>query len=657
MELDERELKWLTRARQDFPYFCRSLKIRIKDDRGEEADVSTVGAFIWRPAQWIVWYWMCDQINRGVPIYLVILKARQFGISTFFCAWLFWQMWRSMDVRCLFSVKSKGTTMNAFMDTLNRFYLSLPEGYRPELRAAGAKRLSANEVYFNDRHSGGYCVAADIEDSARGDAYDHALCTEVGSYTRASEFFNEFTPAMGHRRNTTLILESTAAPGYFRERYLRAKKDGNAMFLPWSVAPELYSRKLIVDHKGRKTVYRDFETTEIVEFSVEDRREIEFLSKEHEKINERIGRDLLKPVTLEQMWWWHWYCETKADGDEEWMRQEFPRDDKSAFEKSVVSAFKVCLPTVRVSTEDAPEAEFGTLECFDDIEDQTIENHDIRFVEASRVGRFWQEREPGLEIWAHPVPGYLYAVGVDVADDIGTVQDDDDAAYSVISVYCCNTRRQVAEWRGSMDPHALGDEVAKVGFYYNTALVCVEYNNMGITTIDRLTKYINYPNRFKWIIIDEAGRLHKRKEMWWTNDQNKQLMIGSFRNAVRSGYYIASSAGLYEEMMGYQNVDGHYEPGPGSFADRIVAAALSWQCVAADQDTEMMTLVFGSRFHEEPAKARDVAEGQAQKTVTRDDFNPFSTPARQLPAEFGPESEVQRIEDDDNWIYKGQILL
>lgn len=648
-QLDSREQEWLDRAREDFPFFCRYLNIRVKDERDEGG---TTGPFLWRPAQWIVWYWMCKQMAAGQPVYLVILKARQFGISTFFCAYLFWQMWRTMHVRTMISVKSKGTTMRAFMETMDRFYQSLPEGYRPTLRAKGGTRLTTEEIYFDDRRSGGYVVAADIPDSARGDAYDHALCTEVGSYTRAGDFFGEFTPAMGNRKNTTLILESTAAPGYFRERYMRAKRQGCAIFLPWSVAPELYSRALIHDKRGRRVIYRDAITEEVVTLGAEDRREMAFLDKQHERINEIIGRDVLKPVTPEQMWWYKWYCEHKCDGDEEFMRQEFPRDDKSAFERSVVSAFKTCLQPARESSESV-DVTTGVLDCHDDLTDSDIEHHDIRFMET-RAGHFWQEREPGMEVYAFPVEGYLYTVGVDVADDIGTVQDDDDAAFSVISVYCANTREQVAEWRGSIDPHALGDEVAKVGYFYNTAIVCVEYNNMGITTIDRLTKYINYPNRFKWPILDESGKLHKRKEMWWTDQKTKQLMIGAYRFAVREGYYIVRSSGLYEEMMGYQNVDGFYEPGPGCFADRIMAASLAWQCVATDQDSELQSLVYGSRFKDAPKPVRAAAYGQAKNALHRAGRDPFEPIPRALPAEFSDEG-TQFIEDD-NWIFKGAEL-
>ena len=661
-ELTRLQQAWLDTALVDFRFFCRAMQIRIKDERdGSETD-GQLGPFVWRPAQEVVWAWMCEQMRKGMPIDLVILKARQFGISTFFCAWLFWWMWRKSGIRCMAAVQAKGLTMNVLAETMDRFFQSLPEGFRPQLRAKGAERLSKEEVYFDDRKSGCNFVAADLKNSGRSDALDHAFWTEVGACRRADEFAKEFQPAMANRRGTTLVLESTAAPGYYRDKYVSAKKRNSAIFLPWSAAPEMYSRKLILDYKGNRKVWRDSFTEEIVRFTAADRKEMEFLSRQHEEINEACGKNILRPVTEEQMHWWHWYCDTKYDGDEDFMRQEFPRDDVSAFEYGAVSAFKTCLPMARLTKADVafdqvPDFMYARLEVATDLTDVDV-THDIFAVEVEKPNHFWQEREPGIEIYHPPVPSYLYTIGVDVADDIETAQDEDDANFSVISVYCCNTREQAAEWRGSMDPHDLGDEVAKVGYYYNTALVCIEYNNMGGTTIDRLRRYLEYPNRFKWPIQDEVGKLHKHKEHWVTDDKTKQLMIGMFRSAVRHGNFLVRSPGLYEEMMGYQNFDGVYKPGPDTFGDRIVAAALAWQCVATQDDPEMMALVFGSKVRNAATAAAEAAPGQAQRHLVRADRNAFDQPPRRLPVEFeGERGEVQRV-DEDSWIFQsaGEFL-
>lgn len=649
VEMTPVQIAWRDRALVDFRFFCKYLNIRIKDERPGSEIEGQLAPFIWRPAQEVVWAWMQAQMKAGIPVELVILKARQFGITTFFCAWLFWQMWRKNHVRTMVAVAKKGLTMNVVLETMDRFYQSLPEGFRPKLRGHG-ERVTKEEVYFDDRKSGSNIVAADVKDSGRSDALDHAFWTEVGSTKRADEFFKEFSPAMARRSDTTLVLESTAAPGYFRSKYLNAKTHNNATFLPWSAAPEMYSRKLKVTKNGNRRTLRDALTNDVVKLCKADYAEMEFLSKQHEKINEIVGKSILPPVTEEQMWWWHWYCETQYEGDDEFMRQEFPRDDVSAFEYGAVSAFKTCLPTIRASveamTEECPDVANGHLEALTDLSDVSIDDHHVLFHEEEKITRFWQEEDPGLLVFKPPVAGYTYTLGVDVADDIGTSMDPEEANFSVICVYCANTREQVAEWRGQIDPHDLGDEVAKVGYWYNTALACVEYNNVGISTINRLTKYLQYPNRFKWPILDEAGKLHKKKEMWVTRVDTKNLMITHLRHAIRNGLFIVRSVGLQEELMGYQkSVSGGYEAGPDTFADRIIAAALAWQAV--EQTDYGMAQVLGADV-EKPVLG---ASGQAKKFIEQTHRSVWSDVPRMLPAEFDDMEPVQKVEESD-WIWK-----
>jgi hypothetical protein len=341
------------------------------------------------------------------------------------------------------------------------------------------------------------------------------------------------------------------------------------------------------------------------------------------------------------MAWWHYTCDSEYDGDEEWMMQEFPRDDISAFERSVRGVFKSVLPIVRNSVEATltdpafADALVGTISS-ETVADTTRESHVIKVEEDDDVN---MTDAPGIAVFKFPVSGYVYAIGVDVADEMGTAADEDDAAFSVICVYCCNTREQVAEWRGSIDPHDLGDVIAAIGYWYNSGLVNVEYNNMGITTIDRLTKYLEYPNRFRWPKFDEAGKLTK-KEMWWTDEKTKQLAIGSLRHAIRHGLFIVRSPGLQEELTAYQVKKGHFTAGPDSYADRIMAAALAWQAV--EQTDYGMAQVLGAQ----PPTAVDNALGQARRILATATPGALVTPPKTLPDEFDGEfGETQNIED------------
>jgi hypothetical protein len=180
-------------------------------------------------------------------------------------------------------------------------------------------------------------------------------------------------------------------------------------------------------------------------------------------------------------------------------------------------------------------------------------------------------------------------VGCDVADEAEEV--DGESAFSVASVFDVGEREQVAEFRGKLDCIDFGDEIAKIGYKYNTAMLNVEFNNMGIATCNRLRRDLAYPNAFRWPKFDEWGK-YSKKEFWYTNPETKRLLIIGLRHAIRERLFIIRSPALRDEMITYRIKDGGFESGPGDTSDRIIAAALAYQCVA--QVSGLLSLALGS---------------------------------------------------------------
>jgi hypothetical protein len=635
------------RALRDFRFFCRRfLKIKPKrddDDKLINPELKKLGPlipFVWNEAQEIVWGVMCEMMRAGIPIKLVICKARQFGISTLFCAWIFWQMWRQLHTRAMIACFQKKTTLNELNETMNTFYESFPDDMRPTLRdRRRGGRLPKDDVYFLDRKADLKFVIA-TKDSARGMARDLALCTEVSSYPDPEEFFGGFIPVLSENTWSTLVVESSPKDGFFWEVYKGARdrrEDGRrAVFLPWWIVPKLYSLPLRRTNAG---FWRDARTGTKVTFDREEKKERDELTR----LAERQNRP---PISAEQMYWRQKRIEAYG-GDVEYFNQEYPRDDISCFMRSTRSAFKICLPMAYESSKaeaieaECPEFAMGELHS-ETYEDPSLAQT-VTFVEEPRPGWIDQEFRAGLCIYHDRNDKYTYTIGADVADESEAGGDDDDeSAFSVVCVYCCNTREQVAEWRGKLDPHDFGDVIVKIGYYYNTALVNVEYNNMGVTTIDRLTRYLAYPNRFRWPKLDEAGKLTK-KEMWVTDERTKLLMIGQFRWAVKAGFFKIRSPGLYDEMAAYRIKNGRYKVGAGAFADRIVAASLAWQGVEQSDVKPYMTMVMGSVVAEAEKQS---AAGQARRVTHMTGKKPIVSVPRELPVEFGElAKDVQRVED------------
>jgi len=617
-ELSPHQLAARERALRDFPFFCRNfLRIRPKKDvtpKGERLD--PLVPFVWNQAQKIAWGRMLHALRMGWPIRLVICKARQFGISTLIAAWLFWNMWRSMYQRCLLSANMR-PTLQVMLETINIFYNSLPEGFRPRLREGFRPdaRIPRHEVYFADRQSWLILCVSKSVDITRGHAFSHFLSTEVASYEDPEEFFGAFTPAMADTSSTSGVWESSPADGWFWNLYKRAKRGEahmQALFLPWFAVPELYSEPIT---NGRDRFGRRFR------MDVDEVRELERCNI----LSTKLG---FPRLTDEQMLWRRYKLE-EFDGDDEFFNQEYPSDDVSCFERATLSAFRMCLPMVRRSV----ESEGGSI-----VGEGNLHSTTYMDAGADQVVRFLPEQidqdgSGGAIVWEFPKEEGIYAIGVDVADE--TDDESEDSAFSVISVYRVDTHRQVAEWRGNIDPHDLGDEIAKWSYYYGGALVNLEINNMGITTLDRLMRYLNFQFLFRWPKLDEQNKFtHKRA--WYTNAETKRLLIGGLRYAIKEQLYVVRSEGLREELSSYRLKGGYFEPGPGTTADRIIAAALAWQCVA--QVPSMSSIALGNMGGEIAGRP---AQGQAKSAI---EAGKIFVVRNELPDEFEG-WQAHRVED------------
>lgn len=628
----------LQRLRSDFRYFCEKLlqiNPKIKElvaakAAGEQLSSGPLIPFVWNKAQCHVWNIMAALIARKQPLELVVLKARQVGISTFFCAYLFWQMWRQTRYRAGVVAYEKKTTLKELNETMATFWDALPDGYKPQLRQVGKNaRVSKEDVYFSDRNSACDFVVQK-ERALRGVAKDGVLCTETSFYDYADEFFGGFLPAMSRGPSSLLVMESSPEDGWFKDTYFHAKdgdNDRTAIFIPWWMCDDVYSRKII--KKGSKFI--DAVTKRVIHISKSMRAKQRHLS--------RLAKaQYLPPITDEQIWWWICYCESKYQGDEEWMQQEFPDDDVTAFQRASRSAFKACLPMVHHSVEQAeeifPDLAIGTLvsDTYEDVSlDQTV-----TFIEEERHGWINQENRPGLVMWEPPQPGYTYTIGADVADAEGEDDEEGERAFSVASVYCCNTRHQVAEWRGHIDPTDLGDEIVKLGYFYHTALLCVERNNMGRLTEHRIKNQLRYPFRFRWPDWNTGPEALTKKEMWETNMTTKPMMIGTFLKWCKDGLYKVSSPGLEDEMAHYRIVRGKFTAKDRP-ADRIIAAALSIQAV---EQTEFAhrAIVLGANGD----APRRSASGMAIRVIRAQTKAPANM--NELPDEFH-DLPRQRVED------------
>jgi len=138
---------------------------------------------------------------------------------------------------------------------------------------------------------------------------------------------------------------------------------------------------------------------------------------------------------------------------------------------------------------------------------------------ASEAGeRFVEEDGGDFVIYAQPQHGCSYAVGADVA--LGLERGD----WSTAFVMDASSGELVAVYRGKVEPDYFGQILAGIGYKYNLALLTVEANNMGHTTIKSLARR-RYPHLYR-----RHTQLKRRESFtdtlgWYTSHGNKADLL------------------------------------------------------------------------------------------------------------------------------------
>jgi hypothetical protein len=134
----------------------------------------------------------------------------------------------------------------------------------------------------------------------------------------------------------------------------------------------------------------------------------------------------------------------------------------------------------------------------------------------------------------------------------------------------------VAVWHGRIDADLFGEELAMLGYYYNTAFIGIEVNNHGLTTNKALQR-AKYPRIYARKRLD--GKRSHRKDMdsigWFTSRTSKPLMIDELARDVRNELVIPDQKTIGEMLTFVRDDKGHMSGSP--FDDRVMSLAIANQ--------------------------------------------------------------------------------
>ena len=175
-----------------------------------------------------------------------------------------------------------------------------------------------------------------------------------------------------------------------------------------------------------------------------------------------------------------------------------------------------------------------------------------------------------LSVWQLPQARARYVIGADVAE--GLARGD----YSAAHVIDAKSGQIVAHWHGHVDPDKFGEDILyALGFFYNEALIGVESNNHGLTTLTSLHK-ANYINLYRQRQLNTRHSEPGEKLGWRTTTLSKPLAIDELNANLRDGALDLKCEYTIAELKTFVRDDNGATHG-SPHDDRVMSLAIANQ--------------------------------------------------------------------------------
>lgn len=581
------------RYRHDFPFWAATLVWIHNKDAGKDV------LFRLRYAQRILVARFEEKRKAGLPIRLILLKARQWGGSTttqLYMAWLQFLHKRGLNSLIIAHQGSASDEIKDMFDTMIRRYpisllYDMGEAYsdnEPKLVGVGKSGSTSRVPQRNCKIKIG---TAERPDGCRGGAYSLVHLSEVGLWRKTDgkspeDIVRSACSGILLRPLTMIVMESTAngTGNFFHSEYSAAANPDipsqyEALFIPWFVIIEQYSLP--------------FESAEAMRSFARwlyDNRNNDNVLSTREESGKYLYWLWLKGATLEAI---NWYIhERSGKNSHAVMASEFPSDDVEAFVHSGTMVFdkyqveefeKACRPPRFI----------GDVYADGDEGEKALENL-----------RFHTDRQGQLCIWAKPETDDE----VDISDRYLTVVDvggrSAKADWSVILVIdrldMIDGGRPavVAQWYGHCDIDRLAWKAAQVAAYYNNSLLVIESNTLETHDRERQveggdqSQYIlnqistTYPNLYaRRQSEDEILQGIPRKYGFHTNIATKPMIISTLVKVIREHLYTERDKRCLDEYLVYERKpNGSYGAIVGKHDDLLMTRAIGLHICFHDMD-------------------------------------------------------------------------
>ena len=495
-----------------------------------------------------------DLRTQGLPIDIILLKARQWGGSTLTQLYMQWlQVCVTPGVNSVIcgDIENQSRIVSGMLSRVIKrtpyWVLGCPLKEAPYQGSSSTREIQP----VGARYTIG---SAQKPDKVRSENVALVHLTEVGLWkatpTRTPEDLVQgiFGSALAGP-NTMKVLESTAkgVGNFFHRTWQNANSDDEKtrnnfrpVFIAWFDI-DLYS-KPIKNHK----------------------KFVESMTPDEHRLFE-LG------ATLEAI---NWYRDKRKEISDDWrLRSEFPSTATEAFQSTGRRVF------LQEYVENARRTCTAAWWRGD------IDGH--RF-----DTQYYQNPSGNLHIWYMPDTDTHYRDRYIVSVDVGGVSNKAD--YSEIKVFDRLPMLEggipevCAEWHGHIEHDKLAWKSAQIAKSYDNALLIIESNTMETegTEGDNFEYILNeiaghYDNLYSRTSDKDIKQGRPRRWGFHTNPSTKPMVINFLVKSLRDELYIEHSAPTCDELDLYEIKENGREMGAveGNHDDRVMATAIGvWAC-------------------------------------------------------------------------------
>lgn len=513
----------MTGLRDPEVYIPKFLKIRTKEGK--------ITALRPKPAQQMLLDAVKREREAGRPPRILILKARQLGLSTITEGMMFQDSATRKLVQTLIVAHRDDSTTKLFR--MNKLFFDyLPRKLQPMCKHSNAKELvfeNPTRDPAEKRRRPGLmssirCVTAN-DGMGRSETLNNVHLSEFAFWKgKKNEILDGVMQAVPAELNTLVVIESTAN-GYneFKDLWDGAVAGENGwvpLFIAWF-------------HEEK---YR----MEVTEGTVWDEEERSLMEAYH-----------LDP---EQMAWRRWCIRVNCHGDKRKFQQEYPSTPEEAFLFSGTPFFDNEDILLRLAA--APEpADVGTFAYPEP--------------EAGEAPAEWtwsSDRRAGfIRVYAPPEPGVPYVIGGDTAGE----GSDKFTAWVVDN----RTGMQAAELEFTFSELLYARQLYCLGMWYNAALIAVETNFS--TYPERKLEEWHYPNLYVRERFDTYTRKNVKAFGFQTTPQTRPVILAGLHAVMEETAELVVSRNTLRQMLHFvYNEDRRPEAEDGEHDDLVMAAAI-----------------------------------------------------------------------------------